>query len=64
MQRKLLTINELVAQYGLPKWTVRSYCSQRKIPFVKIGRRVYFQPEDIEAWLKEHTQPVEEESLR
>jgi hypothetical protein len=63
VERKLLSIDELVAQYGLPKWTVRSYCSQRKIPFIKIGRRVYFDPLSIEKWVQEHVQPVEEVTI-
>jgi predicted DNA-binding transcriptional regulator AlpA len=55
-----LDINQLEETYSLKRWTVRSYCSQRKIPFIKIGRRVFFDPVAIEAWIKSHERPVRE----
>jgi excisionase family DNA binding protein len=58
--RKLLTAKELSERYNIPLWTIRSYCSQRRIPHIKIGSRVYFRPEGIEAWLEEHSRPAEE----
>jgi excisionase family DNA binding protein len=57
---KLLDIDALCMQYGFPKWTVRSYCSQGKIPFVKIGARVYFRPSDIDRWIEQQVKPVQE----
>ncbi len=60
MERKLLDIDELVGRYGFRKWTIRDYCSQGKIPFIKVGRRVYFRVDDIEQWLDEHAHPVAE----
>jgi predicted DNA-binding transcriptional regulator AlpA len=58
--KKLLDIDGLETTYGLKRWTIRLYCSQRKIPFVKIGRRVYFDPVAIDAWIQEHSRPVQE----
>jgi excisionase family DNA binding protein len=58
MERRLLDIDELATRYGFPKWTIRSYCSQGKIPFVKVGRRVYFRVDEIEQWLDEHARPA------
>jgi excisionase family DNA binding protein len=63
-QSTLIDFQQLCAQYPLKPWTVRSYCSQGKIPFVKIGRKVYFRVEDIEAWLDEHTKPALEVDAR
>jgi excisionase family DNA binding protein len=60
MDKRLLDINELAARYGFPKWTIRSYCSQGKIPFIKVGRRVYVRVDDIEHWLDEHAHPAVE----
>jgi excisionase family DNA binding protein len=48
----MLTIHELCAKYSLRPWTVRQYCSQRRIPHVKVGRKVLFSVEEIERWLK------------
>jgi excisionase family DNA binding protein len=48
----MLTFYELCAKYNLRPWTVRQYCSQRRIPHVKVGRKVLFRVEDIERWLQ------------
>jgi excisionase family DNA binding protein len=48
----MLTIHELCARYSLRPWTVRQYCSQRRIPHVEVGRKVLFSVEEIEQWLK------------
>jgi predicted DNA-binding transcriptional regulator AlpA len=62
-QKKLLDIDDLREIYGFKRWTIRTYCSQEKIPFIKIGRRVFFDPAAIDAWIKEHTRPVREVDL-
>jgi Helix-turn-helix domain len=49
--------------YGLKHWTIRTYCSQEKIPFIKIGQRVYFDPAAIESWIQGHARPVKEVHL-
>jgi excisionase family DNA binding protein len=56
----MLTIHELCTKYSLRPWTVRQYCSQRRIPHVKVGRKVLFKVEEIERWLAEHARPVVE----
>jgi excisionase family DNA binding protein len=56
----MLTIHELCTRYNLRPWTVRQYCSQRRIPHVKVGRKVLFKVEEIERWLAEHAKPVVE----
>jgi hypothetical protein len=62
-KRKLLNIKELEQIYGFKPWTIRSYCSQSKIPFIKIFSRVYFDPVAIEIWVQEHARPVKEVPL-
>jgi len=62
-QKKLLDIDDLGEIYGFKHWTIRTYCSQGKIPFIKIGRRVFFDPAAIDAWINEHTRPVREVDL-
>jgi hypothetical protein len=39
------------------QWLVRS----RQIPVVKIGRRIYFRPEEIINWLGKHSIPAQTE---
>jgi predicted DNA-binding transcriptional regulator AlpA len=60
--RKLLDIKEVEAIYGLKRWAIRTCCSQRKIPHIKIGQLVYFNVDAIEAWIKEHELRVREVS--
>jgi predicted DNA-binding transcriptional regulator AlpA len=62
-QKKLLDINELEEIYGLKHWTIRALCSRRAIPHLKLGRRVFFDPAAIDAWLQEHVRPVREVDL-
>jgi len=63
LKRKLLDIKELEQIYGFKPWTIRSYCSQSKIPFIKIFSRVYFDPMAIDAWIQEHARPAKEVHL-
>jgi predicted DNA-binding transcriptional regulator AlpA len=60
LKRKLLDIKELEQIYGFKPWTIRSYCSQGKIPYIKLFSRVYFDPVAIDAWIQEHARPVKE----
>lgn len=55
----LLTINELAAELGLAKATLREWCWQKRIPYVKLGRAVRFRREEIEAWLRAHAVATE-----
>jgi predicted DNA-binding transcriptional regulator AlpA len=63
LKRKLLDIEELEQIYGLKHWTIRTWCSQRRIPHIKIGRRVYFDVDAIDAWIREHARPVQEMNI-
>ena len=53
-KRKLiLNLDELSLEYSIPKATIYAWTSGRKIPFVKKGKRIYFNREKIEKWLME-----------
>ena len=54
MQR-LMSVKETAAYTGLSHHTVYTMVSQRRIPFVKVGRLLRFDEGLIQAWLKEHT---------
>jgi excisionase family DNA binding protein len=58
MARKLLEFKTFLANYPFKAWTIRTYCSQGKIPHIKIGRRVYFDEQAIEEWLKNQEKPA------
>ena len=52
-----LTLNagELSKSIGLSKDTIYTLVSQRRIPHVKVGRRVLFPVKGIEKWLEDKT---------
>lgn len=53
--RRLLDIQEASEYVGLSVHTVYTMVSQRRIPFVKIGRLTKFDVALLEAWIKKHT---------
>ena len=54
----LLSVREAADFLGLKPVTIYKYINSRSIPFIKIGRRVLFEPEDLESWLKDKKIPV------
>lgn len=51
--RHLWNKRELAQYLGLKIWTIDAWVCQRKIPFLKLGRVVRFDPDKIEKWLEE-----------
>jgi len=45
----LLNLYPVFSKWGL-EWLIRN----RRIPIVKIGRRIYFDPQDVQNWIDEH----------
>lgn len=48
--RKLLTLDEVVTEYGFPRRSVEDNRWRKRVglPIVKIGRRVFIDPQDVE----------------
>jgi len=55
MNRRLLNVEELSELTGLSKNTIYCWVSQRRIPFVKLGRLTKFDLEKIEEWIEENS---------
>jgi excisionase family DNA binding protein len=55
IRRPLLTIEEVATYTGLSVHTLYTMVSQRRIPYVKVGRLVRFDPGHLENWLANHT---------
>ena len=55
MNRRLLNVNEVSQLTGLSKNTIYCWVSQRRIPFVKIGRLTKFDLEKINQWIEENS---------
>ena len=52
----LLNIEQVAERLNLRKSTVYKLCSAKRIPVTKITGRCLFDPEQIDAWVKERTQ--------
>jgi excisionase family DNA binding protein len=53
---RLLTIEEVCDRLGGVKpWTIRSWVSQRRIPYTKVGRLTRFPETLIDAWIQANT---------
>ncbi len=51
---QLLSVRDVTEMTGLSVFTIYSWVSQKKIPFVKIGSRTLFDSKDILAWIEAH----------
>ncbi len=49
---KLLSVNQLSDILGLKRITIYEWVRDNKIPFVKLGKRVLFHPQDVEEFIK------------
>ncbi len=47
----LITIDELAARLGTSTRHIRRLVTERRIPYIKVGRLVRFDPADIAAWI-------------
>jgi excisionase family DNA binding protein len=56
----LLNIRELSGLTGLAVPTIYEYVSMRKIPHVKIGKRVLFDRGEIDKWIEALKVPAAE----
>lgn len=52
---QLLSVKEAGLYTGLSTHTLYTMVSQRRIPYVKVGRLTKFNVELLDAWLKQHT---------
>ena len=53
--RRLIDIREAAEYTGLSPHTVYTMVSQRRIPFVKVGRLVKFDLDLLDKWIKQNT---------
>jgi len=53
-EKKLLSFNDVVEQYSFRPWGLRWRIRNRTVPFVKLGKSIYFDPNDLDAWIQEN----------
>ncbi len=55
LTRRLISVQEAADYIGLSPDTVYTMVSQRRIPYVKVGRRTMFDVGLLDAWIKQRT---------
>lgn len=53
----LLDVAALADRLGVTERFVRRLLAERRVPFVKLGKFIRFDPRDIESWLEEARVP-------
>jgi excisionase family DNA binding protein len=51
-EKRLLTVTELSPLLSITPGAIYMLIARRQIPHLKIGRRIRFDPAQIEAWLQ------------
>jgi excisionase family DNA binding protein len=49
---KLLTMDELAERLGVTHRHVRRLVAEKRVPYLKVGRFIRFDPAQIAAWLE------------
>ncbi len=55
IKRRLLNIQEVAEYTGLSVHTLYTMVSQRRIPYVKVGRLTKFDLNTIDAWIEKNS---------
>lgn len=50
----LLTIDQVADQLGITTRHIRRLVAERRVPYLKVGRLVRFDPTEIANWLDRH----------
>jgi excisionase family DNA binding protein len=56
--QRLLPVEAAAQTLGISVHTIRAWVSQQRIPYIKMGRRVLFRAEDLEAYIDSHLVPA------
>lgn len=57
----ILTIDQASKFLNLAKQTLYGYTSNREIPFIKKGKKLYFRKQDLENWLSQGRKQTRDE---
>ncbi len=50
-ESRFLTVGKLASYLGVSKKTIYFWVEEKRIPYVRVGRMVFFELDDIEAWI-------------
>jgi excisionase family DNA binding protein len=60
----LKSVEKAAEFLGISPWTVRVYLRDKKLPAVRIGRRVLFRQEDLTQFVEDRVNAPTAESLK
>ena len=63
MVPKLLTMDELAERLGVTQRHVRRLVAEKRVPYLKVGRFIRFDPAQISAWLESRRVAVSRDSV-
>jgi excisionase family DNA binding protein len=49
---KLLNVRQVAEQLNVSPWTIRSWRTKGQIPFIKLHKRILFDPADIDNFIE------------
>jgi excisionase family DNA binding protein len=50
----LLTVRQLISLVGMSRTTIYEYVTAKRIPYLRIGTMIRFDPHAIAEWLRQH----------
>jgi len=56
-RRPLLDINGVAEYLGVTVRHIRRLVAERRIPYIKWGSQLHFDPDEIDAWVERHRRP-------
>ncbi|GGF93427.1 helix-turn-helix domain-containing protein [Paenibacillus abyssi] len=60
-QLNLITLQDAMDLMKVSRSTVDRWRRYKRLPYIKIGKEIYFNKEDFENWIKSHTYVEEKE---
>ena len=60
--RPLMEIDQVAEYLGVSVRHIRRLVAEQRIPYIKWGSKLHFDPDEIDAWIDEHRQPVRRSS--
>ena len=60
LEKRFIGIKECSEYLGIPKGTLYSWTFSRKIPYIKMGKLVKFDLQELDGWIKKRRVKVYE----
>ena len=51
-KKRLLSIKDLLAEYGITEWFWRTQIWDKHLPYIQVGRKMFIDREDVESFLE------------